>query len=325
MEKLLLVVTFVLNSLLIFCQILPFEDCLIVDFPFNGNANDQTQYVNHGIVHGATLTTDRFGTAASAYEFDGKDDWIEFDTTGVRNEIYTFSLWAKTYSIPVATHGYIALSIGQNGGDQQIIFTFYPAFGQVGWGCSSYSNGFPTDTTIGAIGDTSLLHHLASGRNNIYTKFYLDGQLFGVMPSKGTLPDYGASTIASVGSRWGGYQFFHGKIDDVKIYKCELSDSQILDLYNSSTNLPNSTTEGVERDELVISSFGRSLLLKSNKQLKDVHLEVYNSSGFKVFEKQNDIDDEFELSMNLSEGMYFINAFSINLSVPVRKKVYLSH
>ncbi|KHD07240.1 hypothetical protein PN36_03830 [Candidatus Thiomargarita nelsonii] len=37
----------------------------------DGNANDESGNGNHGTVHGATLIEDRFGSADSAYEFDG--------------------------------------------------------------------------------------------------------------------------------------------------------------------------------------------------------------------------------------------------------------
>jgi hypothetical protein len=49
---------------------------LVAYYPFNGNADDESAYENHGIVHGATLTEDRFGNPNRAYRFDGIDDYI---------------------------------------------------------------------------------------------------------------------------------------------------------------------------------------------------------------------------------------------------------
>ena len=40
-------------------------------WPFNGNAIDESSNTNDGTVNGATLTTDRFGNASAAYDFDG--------------------------------------------------------------------------------------------------------------------------------------------------------------------------------------------------------------------------------------------------------------
>ena len=49
---------------------------LVGYWPFNGNANDESGNGNNGTVNGATLTTDRFGSANSAYSFDGINDYI---------------------------------------------------------------------------------------------------------------------------------------------------------------------------------------------------------------------------------------------------------
>jgi hypothetical protein len=49
---------------------------LVAHYPFNGNANDESGNGNHGTVHGAKLTQDRFGNPNSAYYFDGIDDMI---------------------------------------------------------------------------------------------------------------------------------------------------------------------------------------------------------------------------------------------------------
>ncbi|MCP3693720.1 MAG: BACON domain-containing protein, partial [Planctomycetaceae bacterium] len=47
------------------------NDGLVAYYPFNGNANDESGNGNNGTVNGATLSTDRNGNAASAYDFDG--------------------------------------------------------------------------------------------------------------------------------------------------------------------------------------------------------------------------------------------------------------
>ncbi len=51
-------------------QELELRNGLIAHYPFDGNANDVSGNGNHGEVHGATFTKDRFGNADSAYSFD---------------------------------------------------------------------------------------------------------------------------------------------------------------------------------------------------------------------------------------------------------------
>src|SRR5262245_24517563 len=52
------------------------ETGLVAHYTFSGNALDVSGFGNHGTVAGATLTTDRFGGADSAYQFDGLNDNI---------------------------------------------------------------------------------------------------------------------------------------------------------------------------------------------------------------------------------------------------------
>jgi hypothetical protein len=52
------------------------QNGLIAFYPFCGNANDVSGNGFNGTVNGATLTTNRFGTANSAYAFNGTNGHI---------------------------------------------------------------------------------------------------------------------------------------------------------------------------------------------------------------------------------------------------------
>ena len=52
-------------------------DGLVAYYPFSGGANDATGNGNHGIVHNAVPTMDRFGNNYSAYDFNGVNSYIE--------------------------------------------------------------------------------------------------------------------------------------------------------------------------------------------------------------------------------------------------------
>ena len=41
------------------------SDGLVACYPFNGNSDDESGNGNHGVVHGVTLTTDRYGNTNS--------------------------------------------------------------------------------------------------------------------------------------------------------------------------------------------------------------------------------------------------------------------
>jgi hypothetical protein len=70
---------------------------LVGYWPFCGNALDESGNNNHGTVNGATLTTDRFGNAGSAYNF--QNSYISLPTS-LQNNFgnpgnFTFSCWFK--------------------------------------------------------------------------------------------------------------------------------------------------------------------------------------------------------------------------------------
>ncbi len=67
-------------------------DGLVAYYPFDGNADDASGNGNHGIVHGATLTMDRFDNADSAYSFDGVDDYIVSSSDISLNTTYSILL-----------------------------------------------------------------------------------------------------------------------------------------------------------------------------------------------------------------------------------------
>ena len=99
MKKKILSIACVLVSAIAFAQV-PTSG-LVAHYPFNGNANDESTNSNDGTVNGATLTTDRFGNANSAYSFDGVDDFIDCGNGGsLQFDSYiTFSAWIKAESI----------------------------------------------------------------------------------------------------------------------------------------------------------------------------------------------------------------------------------
>ena len=80
---------------------------LVAYFPFNGNANDESGNGNNGTVHGAILTTDRFGKSNSAYNFEG-NDYIKASADNLPTAERTVSLWfnANTLSSRPVLLGY---------------------------------------------------------------------------------------------------------------------------------------------------------------------------------------------------------------------------
>lgn len=69
---------------------------LVASYLFDGNANDSSGNGHDGTVYGATLATDRFGNADSAYSFDGLDDHIGVPyADAFQFSEYTLAAWVN--------------------------------------------------------------------------------------------------------------------------------------------------------------------------------------------------------------------------------------
>lgn len=89
-------------------------------WPFNGNANDESGNGNIGTVNGATLTSDRFGNAGKAYDFDGVDDNCNLNTPLPNS--FSISIWAQIDSFKI-----------YNGIGSELLSTFNQNFGSSGF------------------------------------------------------------------------------------------------------------------------------------------------------------------------------------------------
>lgn len=212
MKKLLLI-----TAGLYLCQLI-YAQTPVAYYPFNGNANDAIGVLN-GTVNGATLTTDRFGNANSAYSFDGVDDRINAPLATIIVDNFSVEGWAKISSLT---------------GDNQIIFHNGNSFLN-GWGLLISSTG----TLVVLYGGTSYNAtpflcslnqwcHFALVRASGITKAYANGtEVFNSTIASPNAP----TNNFCIGNMSTGTNFFKGVIDNVKVYNTALTAQQINDLY----------------------------------------------------------------------------------------------
>ena len=74
------------------------EKGLLLYYPFDGNAFDESSHEYHGIVSEADLTTDRHGKEKQAFVFDGKDDFIALPRhLNLLDRNFTISMWIEPH------------------------------------------------------------------------------------------------------------------------------------------------------------------------------------------------------------------------------------
>jgi hypothetical protein len=217
---------------------------LIAHYPFNGNADDESCYGNDGTVSGATLTTDRFGNADSAYNFANSSDMLLLDNPiSLEGSEWTIATWFK---MPLATSSgsWNTLTRGQNG-DHQVIIR--KSDGKLG----SYESGGPGFHDSGY--DVSNLstgwHHLTAVAKDDKTNFYINGTLVGSSNFQST------TDIYAIGNYQGDGQAF-GTIDDLRIYDTALSANEIKSLYRLVAHYPfdgNANDESVNKNHGTVS------------------------------------------------------------------------
>lgn len=101
MRRILFIVLLLLVPQALVVQCVP-----VASYPFNGNADDVSGNLNHGILGGETnnpaLTTDRYGVPNSAYEFGGyyNKNWIQVPNSPTLQfgNTMSFSLWFQQCS-----------------------------------------------------------------------------------------------------------------------------------------------------------------------------------------------------------------------------------
>jgi hypothetical protein len=213
---------------------------LVAWYPFNGNAEDQTENGLHGAVHEAVLTTDRKGDANASYFFDGLDAHIEIPHNAILNLSgdYSISLWVEIASGQEPHDGINDILRKWNGDaagypfsisylntladdshEDRILYARYD--GQI---CDNRTAGYSP-----VVANDSFLHIVVVKEGDMLRN-YLNNVLIEEItdPVSCSIENNANMTI---GCRGNLVRFFKGKIDDVRIYDRALAPGEVGNLY----------------------------------------------------------------------------------------------
>jgi len=208
---------------------------LVGYYPFSGNADDESGNGNDGTVYGANLTTDRFGVEDSAYSFDGVADWIRVEDSvslDISDEL-TLSAWIYGESfegIDTIVHKFSAYGLHYN----HIAFQGQGAENAVnlilnsgGW--NLFNHPFQPEINV--------WYNITATYDGSYVRNYLNGNLEEDFEYDQPIQTSSGSLAFIIIGGWvdpadpNRDQFFHGVIDDIRIYNRALSDAEINLLY----------------------------------------------------------------------------------------------
>ncbi len=204
---------------------------LVAWYPFNGNANDESGNGNHGVVNGATLTSDRNGNGNSAYLFNGiNNNIVSTPNLPASNSPRTISLWTKTNSSSAGLMSAAAYGSGAGG------YVIFPAFilnsnGKYYFESGSSSNQLFSESSV----SDNNWHQITltySGQNTP-VRMYVDGMLNASSVNLDLITENSPFVIGS--ASWADL-WFSGSIDDIAIYNRALTQEEITALYTGTSS-----------------------------------------------------------------------------------------
>ncbi|RYY39890.1 MAG: hypothetical protein EOO08_08320 [Chitinophagaceae bacterium] len=223
---------------------------LAASYPFSGNANDVSGNGLHATVEGgATLTTDRFGNAASAYAFDGVNDFLRVaDNGALSTPAFSYSFWFTTdrnnlVQVPVGKRDFGPTNNSEFGinllsaASGSHIQTFLVSATKP---CTLFGNPdeYSSADAAAATYCTNRWYHVVVTFSNGVERVYMDG----ILKNTATTPFLnrsGCQTELRFGMWWSGDpNWFRGKLDDIRWYNREINAAEAFALYSNPAAPP---------------------------------------------------------------------------------------
>jgi len=197
----------------------------------NGQALDYSLNNSNGIVYGALPSQDRLGKINLALSFNGSSNYVQMNSASGITNAFTVSAWFKRNGPSGGTlneyHGIISNISGDaiytriliSSSGSTVALQQRDSVGNI---VTSFWHGQPWNDNN--------WHQVAYVFNGSFIKLYTNGKMQGApQPSSGVRI---GSSPPLIGYGQGGSYITNGVIDDIRIYSRELSESEIMQLYD---------------------------------------------------------------------------------------------
>lgn len=223
--------------------------------PFTGNAIDASGNGNVVTVNGPVLTTDRNGTANSAYRFDGVNDFMSIINGPGMKPQYPFScsFWAKLYNVTNGTNSVFYNDYNEDGnyGSWYNFSSTANGYfsGNVGDGGSPAPQNRQTKTTTTGVQIGTWYHFAAVVTSPTNMRLFINCQeVPGNYTGTGSGMVYSQTGQGAIGIGDGGPSnvaptFIDADLDELRFYDRALNDQEIAALY-LYPNLPGTVSLG---------------------------------------------------------------------------------
>jgi RNA polymerase sigma factor (sigma-70 family) len=208
---------------------------LVAEYLFNGDAKDSSGRGHHGKVIDAVLTDDRFGRSGLAYAFDGERSHIVVvPPPELSTETLAVSAWVRydDGKLDGWTNAIVAQDSGAEDGAGRV-FQLSTSDGRITW---HRMNEEPDLASLSAVQPLTWYHVVVQTAGDQH-ELYIDGVRHDLQTVRyeDTLPRrYRTSRTEPLYIGRKGTQerffFFHGAIDDVRIFNRALTEEEIVGL-----------------------------------------------------------------------------------------------
>jgi len=195
---------------------------LVAHYRLDGNADDSSENGNNGVLVGSPTQVN--GVVDQAYFFDGSDDRISLSGTflGAGLPRGTISCWIRVDSFD-SIFGRVIFNRGIAALHTALIF------GVGGDGRLTTSmNRQTAPLSIGSV-PLNAFAHVAVTWDGSRVKYYIQGEPSGDFPFTGT-PEPGGAMTVDIGRDDQDVGYFHGVIDDLRIYSRDLLTAEVFEL-----------------------------------------------------------------------------------------------
>lgn len=303
-------------TIILFCSVSVYSQrssCIVADYQFDANVMDKTTNNYHGTNHGAIITTGFTGDNNAAFSFNGIDNYIILPETFDYPE-RSITLWFKSQShnesgvilnndTPDLLYGKNIIVIVKDGSQYNLKYNV----GKTG-------NQFEASINL------NQWYFVAVALNQDSLHYYLDGVKIysGVMGYYHGSPDGAENTRIGCGRKID--YFFHGSIDNIKMFNCTLTDSEINQYYTS-------IKENYIKHEK-INLYPNPAKSFVNIEIPEIYnnemiLELYNSSGQSVRKIQINNETTHFQRQDEANGIYYYQIYSTSKGILTSGKLQL--
>lgn len=262
------------------------EPGLVAHYKFEGNANDETPYNNHGTIGGDPQFEAVGSRPGTSLVFDGDRDSVYVpNAVQLISDYTTVSFWIRVDGVnPNDPEAYVLdfghwderwkISLPQH---LRIVWTTNRKNAQFDELVNDMDSGGGNELVMGFWWYVTMVH---DGTSDI---IYIDGLEVNRTPSNGTLNSTGRPFIMAANGGIGGF-YFPGALDEVKIYNKALTSAEILQLFETgTTGLEDLRNIGKYVDIMYPNPTKNDLTIRhSFDASEDLLVRIYDQAGRQV-------------------------------------------